>query len=130
MTMLGRSYAAAVTSDPSAKTTQGADQHRHPAAQVGDPPDQRQHRDVAEQEPGDDRSGALQLVDAEPDARHHVRQREDDDVGVGGGERDRDRGQPEQEPRPRVGTPGAGHRRRSSRRGDLLRVPYSSNVTV
>ena len=38
------------------------DQHRHAAAQVGDAPDQRQHGDVAEQEPADDRCRALELV--------------------------------------------------------------------
>ena len=48
----------------------------------------RQHRDVAEEEAGDDRCRPLEGVDADADSGHHVGQREDDDVGVGGRERD------------------------------------------
>ena len=78
---------------------QRGDQHRHPAAQVGDPADQRQHRDVAEQEAGDDRRGALELLGGVAHRAEHVGQRQDDDVGVRGGERDRDGGQGQQPPR-------------------------------
>ena len=88
-------------SEPIAKTTQRGDQHRHPAAQVGDPADQRQHRDVPEQEAGDDRGGPLELVDRDAGAGHHVGQREHDDVGVRGRERHGDRRETEQQPRRR-----------------------------
>ena len=91
---------------------QRPDEHRHPAAQVGDPADQRQHRDVAEQEPGDDRGRPLELVDGEPDPGHHVRQGQDDDVGVGGREADGDRGERQQRPGPA--------RPEASRSGDVL----------
>ena len=74
-------------------------QDRHPAAEVGDPADQGQHRDVAQQEAADDRRGPLELVDRHPDAGHHVRQRQDHDVGVGGGEGDGDRRHREEQPR-------------------------------
>jgi hypothetical protein len=74
-------------------------QDRHAAAQVGDPADQGQHRDVPEQEARHDRGGALELVDGDAGAGHHVRQREDDDVGVGRREGNGHRGQGEQEPR-------------------------------
>ena len=78
-------------------------QHRHPAAEVGDAADQRQHRDVAEQEAADDRGRALELVDRHPDAGHHVGEREHHDVGVGGGERHRDGGAAASSARPRGG---------------------------
>ena len=79
---------------------EGGDEDRHPAAQVGDPADERQHRDVPEQEAGDDRCGLLELVDGHADRGHHLRQRQDDDVGVGGGEGDRDGRQRQQRARP------------------------------
>ncbi|GMA21128.1 hypothetical protein MM440_01495 [Arsenicicoccus piscis] len=69
--------------------------------QVGQPPDERQRGDVAEQESRDDRRGPLQLVDPETDAGHHVRQREDDDVGVGRREGYTEAGEREQQPRAR-----------------------------
>ena len=77
---------------------QGGDQHGHPAAEVGHAPDQRQHRDVPEQEARDDRRPPLELVERDAGGLHHVRQREYDDVGVGGCEGHGDGGQPEQEP--------------------------------
>ena len=83
-------------------------QHRHPAAQVGDPADQREHRDVAEQEAADDRGGPLQLVDRHPDAGHHVGQRQHDDVRVGGGERDGDGRHRQEQPRRARHRAGAG----------------------
>ena len=67
------------------------------AAEVGDPADQREHRDVPEQEAAHDRGGSLQLVDVEPDRAHHVGQGEHHDVGVGGRERHGYGGQAEQE---------------------------------
>jgi hypothetical protein len=84
-------------------------QHGHATAQVGDAADEREHRDVAEQEPADDRRCALELVDRHPDPGHHVGQREHHDVRVGGGERDGDRRHGEEHPR------GAGHLRHSGR---------------
>ncbi len=85
-----------MTSEPTAKTTSAATSTGTRPAQVGDPADQRQHRDVPEQEAGDDRRGPLELVDRDADRGHHVRQRQHDDVGVGGGEGDGDGGQAEQ----------------------------------
>ena len=98
---------------PDREDHQRRHEHRHPAAQVGDPADQRQHRDVAEQEAGDDRRRPLQLVDGDADAAHHVGQREHDDVGVGRREGHGDRGQAEQQPR-------APRRSTRSRGGDVL----------
>ena len=85
--------------EPSAKTHERHHQHRHPAAQVGDPADQREHRDVAEQEAADDRCRALELVDRHADAGHHVGQGEHDDVGVGRRERHGDGCHGEEQPR-------------------------------
>ena len=99
---------------PDGEEHQRRHQHRDPPAQVGDPPDHREHRDVAEQEAGHDRGGPLELVDRDADRAHHLRQREHHDVGVGRGEGDRDGGQPEQQPgRPR---PGRARSRRPRRR--------------
>ena len=78
---------------------QAGEQHPLPVDEVGDPADERQHRDVAEQEAGDDRGRPLQRVDADADPAHHVGEGEHDDVGVGGGEGDGDRGRREQRPR-------------------------------
>ncbi len=78
---------------------QCGDQHRGPAPQVGDPTDQRQHGDVAEQEAGDDRGGALQLLGGDADGAHHLGERQDDDVGVGRSEGDSDGREGEQRPR-------------------------------
>jgi hypothetical protein len=90
---------------------QGGRQHRHPAAQVGDAPDERQHRDVPQQEARDDGRRPLQLLGGEPDALHHVDEGQDDDVGVGGRERDRTRRQPQQQPGPgRRARAGIAHR--------------------
>jgi hypothetical protein len=72
---------------------QAADQHRDPAAQVGQPAQQRQGGGVAEQEAADDRRGPLQLVQAHSDPGQDVGQREDDDVGVGGGDENGEGGQ-------------------------------------
>ncbi len=72
---------------------EGADQHRDSAPEVGDPADEREHRDVPEQEARDDRGRPLEGVDRHADPGHHVGQREDDDVGVGGREGDRERGE-------------------------------------
>jgi hypothetical protein len=74
---------------------------QHPLSldEVGDPADQREHGDVAEQEARDDRGGPLQRVDADADPGHHVGQGEHDDVGVGSGEGDGDGGRREQCPR-------------------------------
>ncbi len=126
--MLGRSYDAAVTSEPEREHDQRAHEHRHPAAEVGDPADQREHRDVPEQEAGDDRRGPLQLVDAEPDPAHHVRQREDDHVGVGGREGHRDRGQAQQQ----AGAATGDALIRLERHGAVMSwvVPYSSKEIV
>jgi hypothetical protein len=107
---------------PEGEDDQRADEHRRPAAQVGDPADEGEDRDVAEQEAGHDRGGPLQLVDGQPDAGHHVRQRQHHDVGVGGGEPDRHGRERQQGPL----RPGrAGH-------GAVMSwsVPYSSNPTV
>jgi hypothetical protein len=71
---------------------QAAEQHRTASAQVSEPSDQRQGGDVAEQERGDDRGRALELVHADADAGHHVRQRQHDDIGVRGGQEHRQRG--------------------------------------
>jgi hypothetical protein len=49
--------------------------------------------------------GALELVDRDPGAAHHLRQRQHDHVGVGRGKGHRNGGQGEQHPR------GAGDRR-------------------
>jgi hypothetical protein len=84
---------------PQCEDDQRRDQHRHPSTKVGDPADQRQHRDVPEQEARDDRRRALQLLRGVADRAEHVGQREDDDVGVRGGERDRDSGECQQPPR-------------------------------
>jgi len=94
--------------DQRAEREQGerGDQHRHPAAQVRDPADQRQHRDVPQQEAGDDRGRALELVDGDADAAHHVGQREHDDVGVGRGERHSHRGEGQQQARRPHRSPG------------------------
>ena len=86
-----------MTSEPSGEHDQRHHQHRQAAAQVGDPTDEREHGDVAEQEAGHDRRGPLELVDRDADAGHHVGQREHHDVGVGGRERDGDRGEAEQQ---------------------------------
>ena len=74
-------------------------QHPLPVDEVGDPADERQHRDVAQEEARDDRRRPLQGVDADADPAHHVGEGEHDDVGVGGGEGDGDRGRREQRPR-------------------------------
>ncbi len=84
---------------PDDEDTEAGEQHPPAVDDVGDPADQRQHRDVAEEEPGDDGRRALQRVDADADAAHHVGEGEDDDVGVGGGERDGDGRGAEQRPR-------------------------------
>ena len=86
---------------------EGGDQDGHPAAQVGDAADQREHRDVPEQEARHDRRGLLELVDGHADRGHHLREREHHDVGVGGRERDRDRRQRQERPRPGGGAHGA-----------------------
>ena len=78
---------------------EAGEQHPLPVDEVGDPADERQHGDVAEQEAGDDRGRPLQCVDADPDPAHHVGEGEHHDVGVGGGEGDGDRGRREQRPR-------------------------------
>ena len=67
---------------------EAADQHRHAAAQVGQPAEQWQRRGVAEQEAADDRRGPLQLVEPDADPGQDVGQRQDDDVGVGRGDED------------------------------------------
>ena len=90
---------------------QGTEQHPLPGHEVGDPADQREHGDVAEQEARDDGGGPLQGLDPQPHPGHHVGQGEHDDVGVSGGEGDRDRGGAEQRPRARGSQPG----RRSGR---------------
>ncbi len=77
-------------------------QHRDRSAQVGDPADEGQHGDVAEEEPGDDGGRALELIGADPDRAHHVGQRQHHDVGVDRGERDRDRAEDQQRPRSAV----------------------------
>ena len=105
---------------PDGEQHQRRHQHRHPAAQVGDPADQRQHRDVAEQEAGHDRGGSLQLVDRDADRAHHLREREHHDVGVGRGEGDGDGGQPQQQPGPaRRPDPRPPAPRAGSWRGDV-----------
>ena len=78
---------------------EAGEQHPLPVDEVGDPADERQHGDVAEQEAGDDRGRALECVDADADPAHHVGEGEHDDVGVGGGEGDGDRGRREERPR-------------------------------
>ena len=69
-----------------------------PAAidEVGQAPDERQHRDVPQEEAGQDRGRPLQRVEPDPDAGHHVREGEDDDVRVGRGEGHGHGGDPEQ----------------------------------
>ena len=86
------------------------DQDGGSSTEVGDPADQREHRDVPEQEAADDRCGSLELVDAEADRAHHVGQGEHDDVGVRGREGNGNRCQAEQQPR-RPARPGARPRR-------------------
>ena len=99
MTSTGRSTASAVTADPTTKTPEAREEHALAVDEVRHPADERQHRDVAEEEAGDDRGRPLEGVDAHADAAHHVGEGEDDDVGVGGGEGDGDRGRREQRPR-------------------------------
>ena len=91
-TSTGSSTASAVTTEPTTNTARQPSRTRCRGSEVGEPADQRQHRDVAEQEARDDRGRPLQRLDAQPDPGHHVGQRQHDDVGVGRGERDRDRG--------------------------------------
>ena len=83
------------------------DQDGNPPAEVGDAADQREHRDVPEQEARHDRRGLLELVDGHADRGHHLREREHHDVGVGGREADRDGGQREQQARPGLPRHGA-----------------------
>ena len=97
---------------------QRGDQHRGPSAQVRDPADQGEHRDVPEQEAAHDRGRPLELVDAQPDRAHHVRQREHHHVGVGRGERDRDGRQGQQQPGGPVGS------------GDRIRAPLGGHGRV
>jgi hypothetical protein len=73
------------------------DKYGSATAEIGDPADQREHRDVTEEEAAHDRGGTLQLVDVEPDRAHHVGEGEHDDVGVGGRECHGDGCQAEQE---------------------------------
>lgn len=71
---------------------EAAEEHALARGEVGEAADEREHGDVAEEEARDDRGRALERVDAEADAGHHVGEGEHDDIGVGGGERHRDRG--------------------------------------
>jgi hypothetical protein len=57
---------------PGREGEQAADQHRDPAGEVGEPADEREHADVAEEEHTDDRRGATEFVGREPDAGHDV----------------------------------------------------------
>ena len=87
---------------------QAADQHRHPAAQVGQPAQQRQGGGVAEQEAADDRRRPLELVEPDADPGEDVGQRQDDDVGVGRRDEDGEgREDDDRQPRP---VAGAGRR--------------------
>jgi hypothetical protein len=84
---------------------QAADQHRHTAAEVRQPPEQRQRGGVAEQEAADDRRGPLQLVEGHADPGQDVGQRQDDDVRVG--RRDQDgQGGEDDDRQARHGGPG------------------------
>ena len=49
---------------------------RHALAidEIGETPDEREDGDIPEQEAADDRGGALEVLDAEADALHHLRQ--------------------------------------------------------
>ena len=84
---------------PDDEDPQAGEQHPLAVDEVGQPTDEGQHRDVAEQEARDDRCRPLEGVDAHPDTAHHVGQGEDDDIGVGGGEGDGDGSRREQCPR-------------------------------
>ena len=87
MTSTGISTASAVTAEPDDEDEEAAEQDPAAVEQVGQPTDERQDGDVAEEEAGDDRRRPLEGVDADADTGHHVGQREDDDIGVGGRER-------------------------------------------
>jgi hypothetical protein len=100
---------------PEGEGDQRGGQHRHRAADVGHPADEREHRDVSQQEARHDRRRPLQLLDADVDRGHHVGQREHDDVGVDGREHDRGPAQDQQHPRPAVD--------RSDRRPDRRPAP-------
>ncbi len=80
---------------PEGEAQHAGEQHRAPAVQVGQSAHQRQQRDVAEQEPGDDRRCLLQLVGRQADAVHDVGQHQHDHVGVGRGEEYGEAGQDE-----------------------------------
>ena len=101
---------------PDREGEQARDEHGDAAAQVREPADERQDRDVAEEEGADERGAALQLVDAQPDAGHHLGQHEDDDVGVRRREQDGDRGDDERTQRRGVRRRrGCRHRLRQAR---------------
>ena len=91
-----------MTSEPTANTASDAASTGTCPRRSAIRPMSGQHRDVAEQEAGDDRRGPLELVDRDADRRHHVGQREHHDIGVDRGERDGGGAEAEEQPGPPV----------------------------
>ena len=99
LTSTGSSTASAVITEPDDEDAETTEEHPLAVDEVGDPADERKHRDVAEEEARDDRCRPLEGIDAHADAAHHVGEGQDDDVGVRRGEGDGDRGRREERPR-------------------------------